>query len=125
MNGIVDNGGRSLLSIEVLAESSTAKKSLDVWIDTGFTGELVIPRSMIEDLNLIQSGTVDAVLADGSLTELSTYSCSINWFGSTRRLEVIANDGDFPLLGVGLLLGLHLQVDYLNGTLSLEPAVEA
>ncbi|MEM1226869.1 MAG: clan AA aspartic protease [Planctomycetota bacterium] len=96
-------------------------REVEVWIDTGFTGDLVIPRSSIDELGLQQSGSVDAVLADGSQTELQTYSCVIEWFGKARNLEVIANDGEYPLLGVGLLLGLELRVDYRNLKLMLEP----
>ena len=35
---------------------------------------------------------------------------------------MIANEGEYPLLGVGLLLGLELRVDYLNLKLTLEHA---
>ena len=37
-------------------------------------------------------------------------------------LEVIANDGEIPLLGVGLLPGKELRIDYTNLTLSLTPS---
>jgi len=97
---------------------------IDVWIDTGFTGDLVIPQSAIDALGLRRSSSIDAVLADGSQTELNTYTCLIKWFRSERNLEVIANAGEYPLLGVGLLLGLELRVDYLNLKLTLEPAEE-
>lgn len=74
---------------------------IEVWIDTGFTGDLVLPQFMIDEWQLAQSGSVDAILADGSQIELRTYSCMVEWFGRDRPLEVIAKDGDFPLLGVG------------------------
>ena len=82
----------------------------------------MIPNSTIAALGLRRSGSIDAVLADGSQTELNTYSCAIEWFGSERNLEVVANEGDYPLLGVGLLLALELRIDYLNLKLTLEPA---
>jgi len=96
--------------------------SLDVWIDTGFTGELVLPKVLIEALSLEESGSVDAVLADGSQTELSTFSCTMAWFGNTKTLEIISNEGEYPLLGVGLLLGLELRIDYRNLKLQLSPS---
>lgn len=46
--------------------------------------------------------------------ELSTYHCELDWFGKRRSLEVIANSGQTPLLGVGLLLAKELRVDYSN-----------
>jgi clan AA aspartic protease len=122
MNGFIDASGRALLRIEVQSDSVSVAHALEVWIDTGFTGDLVLPRPTIEQMALRRSGSVDAVLADGSRTELNTYSCFVHWFGSPRQLEVIANDGEAPLLGVGMLLGLELRATYRTMELSLAPA---
>jgi clan AA aspartic protease len=124
MIGQVDNGGRSLLSVELRPDPLSAAATVDVWIDTGFTGDLVLPQTVVAQLRLPKSGSVDAILADGSQIELSTYSCVIKWFGAVRKLEVIANDGDYPLLGVGLLLRLELRIDYRNLKLSLIPVAK-
>jgi clan AA aspartic protease len=121
MIGRVDNSGRALLAIEVRAESTSALSSIEAWVDTGFTGDLVLPQNVIDRLQLPKSGSVDAILADGSTIELSTYSCVIAWFDKERRLEVVANEGDHPLLGIGLLLAKELRIDYRNLRLSLLP----
>ena len=120
MMGHVDHSGRSLLRVTL--RSAGQSWDVDVWVDTGFTGDLVLPQFMIDEWQFPKSGSVDAILADGSQIELSTYSCVIDWFGVERTLEVIANEGDIPLLGVGLLLGKELRVDYRNLRLSLELA---
>jgi predicted aspartyl protease len=100
MNGIVDTGGRSLIAIKLKKNVDSADEAwMDVWIDTGFTGELVLPKAAIEALSLEKSGSVDAILADGSQTELSTFTCTMEWFGATKTLEIISNDGEYPLLG--------------------------
>jgi clan AA aspartic protease len=122
MIGFVDDAGRALIGVTVVTEGFPEGVSVDVWIDTGFTGDLVFPKGMIDQHKLIKSGSVDAVLADGSQMELETYTCKILWFERERSLEVIANDGEVPLLGVGLLLGKELRIDYTNLTLSLLPA---
>jgi len=124
MIGKVDSSGRALLSVELRPDPFSAAAIMDVWIDTGFTGELVLPQTVINELRLPKSGSVDAVLADGSQIELFTYTCVIEWFRSVRKLEVIANDGDYPLLGVGLLLGMELVIDYRNLKLSLVPVTK-
>jgi clan AA aspartic protease len=121
MIGRVDNSGRALLAIDVRVESASAPSSVEAWIDTGFTGDLVLPQSVIDQLQLPKSGSVDAILADGSTIELSTYSCVIAWFGKERRLEVVANEGEHSLLGIGLLLAKELRIDYRNLRLSLLP----
>lgn len=123
MKGIVDRAGRSLLTVALGRDPSTPT-AIEVWIDTGFTGDLVMPQTAIDELGFPKSGSIDAVLADGSQTELNTFSCVIEWFGKERNLEIIANDGDYPLLGVGLLLGLELRIDYRSRKLTLEPAAK-
>ncbi len=89
------------------------------WIDTGFTGDLVLPASAIQEFSLSLSGTVRAVLADGSQVAMKTYSCIIEWFGEWQHLEVVASTAEYPLLGVGLLLDHDLQIDYLSNKVTL------
>ena len=121
MNGFVDENGRALLPIQVQSRPDDHPIELNVWIDTGFTGELVLPQSMIESLRLQMSGTVDAILADGSAIELGTFTCFIEWFGTTRRVEVVESEGDRALLGVGLLLGCELRANYQELSVTLTP----
>jgi clan AA aspartic protease len=122
MRGLVDTAGRALLKVELRQSVESEATSIEVWIDTGFTGDLVMPMGSIELLGLELSGSVDAILADGSQIALSTYTCAIEWFGETRSLEIIANNGPCPLLGVGLLRDLELRIDYSNLRLQLTPA---
>ena len=112
MRGSIDGNGRALLTVQTRPDSESPPVAIEAWIDTAFTGDLVLPEATIDGLALRQSGSVDAVLADGSQIEVKTYTCFVSWFGEERRLEVIANDGDYPLLGVGLLLGLELRANY-------------
>jgi hypothetical protein len=102
MKGVVDDSGRAILPIKILCPKYPTGLQIDTWIDTG---------------------SIDGVLADGSGIELSTYHCELEWFGKLRALEVIANSGQTPLLGVGLLLAKELRVDYSNLelTLTLKP----
>ena len=119
MRGSIDENGRALITVSIAPNPRAPRVPLEVWIDTGFTGDLVVPRSTIDALALSKSGSVDAILADGSQIEVNTYTCIVNWFGEDRRLEVIANHGDYPLLGIGLLLGLEMRANYHTMELEL------
>lgn len=105
MIGIIHDFGRALLSVLLRTSPDDVAEPLHVWIDAGFTGELVLPHRVIESLRLQKSGSAAATLADGSGIELSTFTCFIDWFETKRRVEVVENEGDRALLGVGLLLG--------------------
>ena len=121
MIGIINDFGRALLSVLLRSSRDDFSQPLDVWIDTGFTGELVLPHRVIESLRLQKSGSVDAILADGSGIELSTFTCFVDWFDTKRRVEVVENEGDRALLGVGLLLGCELCANYRTLSLTLSP----
>jgi len=120
VNGYVDSNGRALVTVSVRPSDAAAIRELPVWIDTGFNGDLVLPQQQIDDLALLHSGTVKAILADGSEVVLKTYACLIDWFGEQRDLEVVANEGEYPLLGVGLLLGHDLHISYRSGEITIE-----
>ncbi len=120
MNGRVDAGGRGLVRITVKATAQSLPMQSEAWIDTGFTGDLVLPQATISSLNLPQSGTVGAELGDGSVTVMNTYTCLIDWFGKEEQIQVISNNGQYPLLGVGLLCDHKLTVDYPSQLLSIE-----
>lgn len=120
MIGFVDLHGRALIEIRLGASDIAARHDVQAWIDTGFTGDLVLPQQMIDDLELPPSGTVKAALADGSVVTMERYCCHIDWFGSERELEVVANAGERPLLGVGPLIGLDLNISYRTGKITIE-----
>ena len=90
------------------------------WVDTAFDGELVVPRPQIQALGLVQSAGVQATLADGTTVTLETYECWLDWFGQLQRVEVIGSEGQLPLLGIGLLLGHRLTVDYRAQVVELD-----
>ena len=107
------------MTVKVLTSIGATAREIPVWIDTGFTGEIVLPQHQINELSLSHSGTVKAVLADGSEVALKTFACQIDWFDRRRDLEVIANDSQYPLLGVGLLLGRNLNISYRSGEIRI------
>jgi len=120
MNGRVDSAGRALLNIELRPSRDAAGRFVVAWIDTGFTGDLVLPQFIIDELALALTGTVSAVLADGSPVVMKTYECFVPWFDDLRRLEVVANRGECPLLGVGLMLDRELSIDYRSKWITLD-----
>jgi clan AA aspartic protease len=117
--GIVDEKGRALLEVLISDRSDGAYTPVTTWIDTAFDGHLVFPHELIEKLNLESLVETEAILADGSKVTLETFVCFVDWFGNRLALQVIANEGRFPLLGTGLLEQRVLHIDYAKMELSL------
>lgn len=120
MNGLVDEFGRALLNLELRSQDKGRVVEITAWVDTAFNGELVVPRATLEPLALEQSAGIRARLADGNEVTLESYGCILDWFGVQRPVEVIASDGQMPLLGIGLLIGRRLLVDYADRIVNLE-----
>ena len=120
MNGIVDEFGRALVTLTIRASQEAQPIEIQAWIDTAFDGELVMPRPIIEAAKLEQTACIDARLADGKTVNLESFACTLNWFDDFVAVEVIANDGVYPLLGIGLLTDRRLTIDYKQLTVGIE-----
>lgn len=122
MRGHVDDEGRALISITVYSLDESQAIPTEVWIDTGFTGELVLPREEIENLSLEKVDSIDAILAEGSKVQLDIFDCSVDWFGDRVAIEVMSTESKMALIGVGMLRGTELLVNFSLGTVSLKMA---
>ena len=88
-------------------------------IDTGATGEMILPQPVIDRLNLPLADDYDNIgvtLADGSSSPGILYVARIFWHGRIREVDVV-NVGIDPLIGMGLLYGSNLNVDTVPGGL--------
>ena len=56
----------------------------------------MLPTVYIDELKLQHAGTAKEVLAERSEVSLKVYLCLLEWFGETRELNVVANDGHKP-----------------------------
>ena len=120
MNGYVDHAGRALVRIGIKPSETATAVDIDAWVDTGFTGELVLPQERIAALRLTRSAVVKAELGDGSETLLDTYTCWIEWLGEVKQIEVLAASiGKIPLVGVGLLRDCTLTIDYASRVVTI------
>jgi len=79
----------------------------------------VFSTSLIEELGLEALAETEAILADGAKVSLETFICFVDWFDERIPVQVIANDGKFPLLGTGLLEQRVLSINYVTKELNL------
>jgi predicted aspartyl protease len=119
LTGCVDDQLRALIRIPIRSSQHGPLQEIAVWVDTAFTCGLTIPQGVIAGLGLSKKSSLEAVLAEGQTVVLETFDCYLDWFGSTYRLQAIASDGAFPLLGTELLAGRRLTIDYAAKTVEL------
>jgi clan AA aspartic protease len=107
--GNVNINREAVIQIAVLSDSKQVKAVRAV-IDTGYTGDLMLPTAIVNELGLTLRGLQDATLGDGSLTMFEMYAGSVIWDGQVRRVEINASETEF-LVGMGLLEEYKLEIE--------------
>lgn len=87
------------------------KQEVEAILDTGFSGSLTLPPTVIAALGLPWRTRGTVILANGSEDQFDIYAAVIRWDGTPRNILVEAADTD-PLVGMALLAGydVHMQV---------------
>jgi clan AA aspartic protease len=112
MQGYVNQAYEAVIPIVI--KHGNKLKSVNAVIDTGFTGFLSLPSTIIAELELPWSYRDRATLGDGSETLFDVHDATIIWDGQFREIEINSADTD-PLLGMKMLRGFRLQFDTVQG----------
>ena len=111
--GSVNANREAIIQIAVLNDDKQSK-AIKAVIDTGYTGDLMLPRAIVDELRLTLRGIQDAVLGDGSIRIFEMYAGSVIWDGQVRRVEINASETEC-LIGMGLLEDYKLEIEGRSG----------
>ncbi|MBW4539689.1 MAG: clan AA aspartic protease [Myxacorys chilensis ATA2-1-KO14] len=115
MQGFVSQSCEAMIQVAV-GHSNASKQMIEAVIDTGFTGFLSLPFSIIESLSLPWIFRDVGTLGDGSEVIFEMYRATVIWDGQIQVVDVAASDAD-PLVGMSLLYGFKLQIEAIEGGL--------
>lgn len=87
---------------------------INVLVDTGFNGELMLPLTSIEKLNLECVGEESYKTASGDVINTTFYFANLNWFNRNIKVGVLATRGENALLGMGLILPHTLLISAIE-----------
>jgi clan AA aspartic protease len=119
MQGFVNQNCEAMLPI-VVGRDNKPTKMVEALIDTGFTGFLSLPLSMIESLELPWIFSDSVTLGDGSEVIFQMYRAIVIWDGQFKVVDVAASESE-PLLGMSLLYSFKLQIEAVErGTVTIE-----
>ncbi len=85
------------------------EQEVETVIDSGFTGELTLPQTLIVALGLRWRSVERATLADGSTCVFQVYVGELIWDGKVRRI-LVDEAAAVPLVGMRLLKGHELKI---------------
>src|SRR3989344_922370 len=78
-------------------------KEVDMLLDTGFNGQLMLPQKLIDKLRLKQIGISDYMTASGEGKLTKVYKGIVNLIDKKMNIVVLSTDADFSLAGMELL----------------------
>ena len=105
-------GLQAIIHVEVRGESGW--EEVEAAIDTGFSGFLALPASIVARLDLEPRSETQIRLADGSDVSLRVHRAVVLWNREERTIEVLQADSG-PLLGMALLHGSEVKMQVVNG----------
>jgi len=113
ISGVVDARREALVSLPVRGPGRQ-EQIVQAVIDTGFTGFLTLPSSLVEALRLPRIGRSRALLASGQEVLLDLHEAAILWDGRWLTVEVDSVDAE-ALVGMSLLAGYSLYLEAVAG----------
>lgn len=112
MQGVVNQSCEAILPVVVKNHSTT--QLVDAVIDTGFSGFLTLPSSIIAALGMTWKGRDTATLGDGASCIFDVYIASVIWDGQYRTIDINESE-TVPLIGMQLLRGYDLRIQTIEG----------
>jgi clan AA aspartic protease len=85
------------------------QQEIEALVDTGYTGWLTLPPTVIAALSLRWRTFGHGILADGSVSAFDVYQAKVVWDGRGRRIFVDEFDAT-PLVGMSLLRGYEYKM---------------
>ena len=89
-------------------------RSVEAYVDTGFSGDLTLPEAAIERLGLSPNDVANMQIGDGAYTTFTTYQATILWRDTPREITVLGSE-IWPVIGIGLLWQCNLSIDFVPG----------
>lgn len=117
--GHVNSQREAIIQLAVLGESNQ-RQGIKAIIDTGYTGFLTLPSTIISTLELTWFMQEEGFLGDGSVCMFNVFEASVIWDGQVRPIEINESETD-PLVGMGLLEGYELNIQgFAEGVVTIK-----
>lgn len=117
IRGYVDDFYQAIVTVTV--RGSRTSVTLDMVLDTGFSGDICLPIPIATQLGLELITTQHYELADGTVEEKLVFLGHVV-FGEEKPVTVVLTDSENALFGTGLLTNVKLYIDFIAKTVEIE-----
>ena len=113
IQGVVNAAYEAVVSL-TLQSAEGRTQEIEAVLDTGYTGFLTLPPTLVSELGLPFAYVGRAFLANDDQVEFNVHNVTLLWDGEPRDIEADAT-GSTPLVGMLLLDGHSLNIEVENG----------
>ena len=113
IEGFVNANLEAVVPISIRGPQGQARE-VDAVIDTGYSGSLTLPPTLVAELELPYVLSSRATLADDTEVDFSVHRVTVLWGSGQRHIETDAV-GSMPLVGMSLLNEHDLSIQVRDG----------
>lgn len=92
---------------------------IELLLDTGFNGHLMLPQNLIDKLELEQIGISDYITASGEKKLTNVYKAELEFFDEGVEVPLLSTDADFSLAGMELFHECKVIIERHSGSLEV------
>ena len=96
------------------------ENEIRIFVDTGFDGALVLPKSVIHHCKFPFFCETEYTLANGAIVQAEIFQAPIKWLNKRKIVLVVAGNDDTCLLGMELLKDAKTLLIPSQNVLSIE-----
>ncbi len=94
-------------------------KIIELLLDTGFNGHLMLSQTLIDKLELEQIGVSDYVTASGEMKLTNVYKAKLEFFDEEIEIPILSTEADFSLAGIELFHKCKIIIERHSGILEI------
>ncbi|MAF36002.1 hypothetical protein CL622_02690 [archaeon] len=94
-----------------MVELGIEGRKTEMLLDTGFNGQIMLPQTIINDLDLEQIGISDYLTASGDGTVARVYKGRLLFFDEERDVSIVSTEADFSLAGMELFQNCKIIIE--------------
>ena len=94
-----------------IIQLSVEGRKIQLLLDTGFNGHIMLPASIINELALDQIGVSDYLTASGDDRLTKVYIAKVEFFDEKIEEPILSTDADFALAGMELFHNCRIVIE--------------
>ena len=113
IEGVVNAAREAVVTLH-LQEPAGQTRDIEAVVDTGYSGFLTLPTTLVDELGLPFAYMGQAILANDAQVDFDVHYVTVLWDGQPRDIEADAT-GSTPLVGMLLLDRHNLNIEVVDG----------